>query len=108
MTSTHAPSAAAPEPKRLYRIVEPFYADLAGAEPGEFFRISAQRTQERFGVECGILGFAVATRGERGWRALSGHDASLLSCANSKECRSTRARVGFVLASKVFVSLPQR
>jgi phosphoserine phosphatase RsbU/P len=41
--------------------------------------MAAQRTQERFGAECGILGLAVAVRGERGWKPFSGQESSLLS-----------------------------
>ena len=79
MDTIESQASSAREPKRLYRIVEPSYADLPAAEPGEFFRRAAERTCERFGPECGIEAYALASRQGNGWRPAFGSDASLLS-----------------------------
>lgn len=96
---TPSPVSQEPQPKRLYRIVEPSYADLPASEEGEFFRLSAARTQERFGSDCGILSFGVATRGERGWNPLAGQDAGVLGCLDAlspeESARFRAERVAF-------------
>jgi hypothetical protein len=79
MTTVESQAPMAHEPKRLYRIVEPSYADLAATEPGEFFRSAAQRTRERFGQECGIRTHALAWRQGSEWRPVPGSDASLIA-----------------------------
>jgi serine phosphatase RsbU (regulator of sigma subunit) len=97
------PVSSGPEPKRLYRIVEPSYADLSALEPGEFFRRAAERTLERFGADCGILTFGLAVRGERGWKPLSGRDTSLLACV---EALSAEERARFHAERVAFADGP--
>ena len=69
---------AAPEPKRLYRLVEPAYANLPDREGAELYLAILERTRERLGQECGILGAAVARREGPGWRCVGGTEPELI------------------------------
>ena len=75
-TSTEEASSSA-EPKRLYRIVEPSYADLTAADPTSFYADAVERTRARFGEECGIESALLARREGLTWRTVAGHDAAL-------------------------------
>ena len=69
---------AAPEPKRLYRLVEPAYANLPDREGAELYLAILERTQERLGQECGIVSGAVARREGPGWRCVGGTEPELI------------------------------
>ena len=66
------------EPKRLHRLIEPVYADLPAADPGDFFRLALERTAERFCEECGIEATLLARLEGTRWRAVAGSDEKLL------------------------------
>lgn len=59
------------EPKRLYRLVEPVYADLHAADVAVFYAKALERTLERFGVECAIEGGWLGRREGVRWRTHS-------------------------------------
>ena len=64
------------EPKRLYRLVEPAYADLHAADVAAFYVKALERTLERFGVECAIEGTWLGRReGIRSRTISSGEEA---------------------------------
>jgi serine phosphatase RsbU (regulator of sigma subunit) len=65
-----AASATTEQPKRVYRLVEPVYADLPAREAAAFFRAAVERTAERFGEECGIEESLLARREGPRWHAL--------------------------------------
>jgi len=65
-------------PKRLYRLIEPVYADLPAGEPASFFTLALERTVERFGDECGVEAVLLARREGIRWRAVAGSDERLL------------------------------
>src|SRR5262249_47951677 len=69
MTTTDADTSA---PKRLYRLVEPAYDDLSAVDEVGFYRIALERTQERFGAECGIETVLLATRDGFSWKPVAG------------------------------------
>jgi|RhiMetdeSRZDD1v2_1073273.scaffolds.fasta_scaffold01160_25 serine phosphatase RsbU (regulator of sigma subunit) len=70
VSSETSASASAEQPKRLYRLVEPVYADLPAREAAAFFRTAVERTAERFGEECGIEETLLAFREGSRWHAL--------------------------------------
>ncbi|MFY9550670.1 MAG: PP2C family protein-serine/threonine phosphatase [Thermoanaerobaculia bacterium] len=72
-------SASAEQPKRLYRLVEPAYADLSAGEAADFFHSAVLRTRERFGEECRIEASLLARREGPRWNALAGADPDLRS-----------------------------
>jgi serine phosphatase RsbU (regulator of sigma subunit) len=65
-----AASASTEQPKRLYRLVEPVYADLPAREAAAFFRAAVERTAERFGEECRIEDSLLARREGPRWHTL--------------------------------------
>lgn len=76
MLVTEKPLAES-EAKKLYRQVEPCYADLNAANDGELLRVAVERTRERFGEKCGIRASLIARKDGPDWEALAGSDAGL-------------------------------
>ena len=72
------PVSPAEEPKKLYRLVEPSFADLPADREAPFFRAALDRVRQRFGEECRIEDAVLARREAPGWRVESGA-ASLLA-----------------------------
>lgn len=50
------------DPKRLYRIVEPAYADLHARDEQGYLIAAAHRTIERFGEECHLASFTLTRK----------------------------------------------
>jgi len=73
------------EPKRLYRLVEPAYADLHAADVAAFYAKALERTLERFGAECAIEGGWLGRREGMGWRAISSGEEGLRRLAQGFE-----------------------
>ncbi len=96
MTQLETTASPTREPKRLYRLIEPTYADLPAADPGEFFRMAIERTCERFGSECGIEAVLLARREGLRWKPVSGYDLDLLDRLQ----RLSRAENEIFLAEK--------
>ncbi len=71
------PVSSAEEPKKLYRLVEPSFADLPAEHAADFFRAALDRVRERFGEECGIEETVLARREAPGWRVAAGTPALL-------------------------------
>jgi serine phosphatase RsbU (regulator of sigma subunit) len=65
-------------PKRLYRLIEPVYADLPTDDLADYFRLALERTEERFGQECGVEATLLARREGARWKAVAGSDEKLL------------------------------
>jgi hypothetical protein len=61
-------------PKRLYRLIEPVYADLPTDDLADYFRLALERTEERFGQECGVEATMLARREGARWKAVAGSD----------------------------------
>jgi serine phosphatase RsbU (regulator of sigma subunit) len=78
-SAASAASATTEQPKRLYRLVEPVYADLPAREAAAFFRTAIERTAERFGEECGIEESLLARREGPRWHALPSSGPQLRS-----------------------------
>jgi serine phosphatase RsbU (regulator of sigma subunit) len=72
-------STSTQQPKRLYRLVEPAYADLPARDAADFFHAAVTRTRERFGEECAIEASFLARREGPRWHALPGSDPNLES-----------------------------
>ena len=75
--SASAASATTEQPKRLYRLVEPVYADLPAREAAAFFQAAIERTAERFGEECRIEESLLARREGPRWHALPSSGSQL-------------------------------
>jgi len=73
------------EPKRLYRLVEPAYADLHGADIAAFYAKALERTLQRFGAECAIEGGWLGRREGMGWRTISSGEEALRELAERFE-----------------------
>jgi hypothetical protein len=68
-------AAATQAPKRLYRLIEPAYADLPAAPLAEFFHRALEPTVERFGEKAGIEAVVLARREGARWKVVAGTDA---------------------------------
>ncbi len=69
--------AAAMQPKRLYRLIEPIYDGLHAVDLASFYSAALERTRERLAADCGIASALLARRDGFGWTLVSGDDESL-------------------------------
>jgi len=94
-----ATDAAAREPKRLYRLVEPVYDDLDEVDESAFYSSALERTRERFGTECGIESVLLSRWDGFAWQAIPGGDdrlAAIFDDLDVAEHRALRAsRIAF-------------
>ncbi|MGH9364458.1 MAG: PP2C family protein-serine/threonine phosphatase [Thermoanaerobaculia bacterium] len=98
------PRTSAEYPKRLYRLVEPCYAELEAADTAAFLRAALDRTRERFGEDCGIESCGLARREGTVWRAILGTDPELLECF---DCLDAAER-GMLLKNRIAFSAAPR
>lgn len=94
------------EPKKMFRILEPSYADLPAGPAPEFFGRALERTRERFGHDCGIENHALFQREGNDWVPVAG-DALRLSPALAEITREERSALhsaGTVLRARPFHS----
>src|SRR5262245_54189017 len=75
MTATDTDTSA---PKRLYRLVEAAYDDLSAVDGVTVCRTALDRTQERFGPECGIEAALLAARDGSSWKPVAGKSVARL------------------------------
>ncbi len=94
------------EPKRIFRILEPSYADLPAGPTPDFFGRALERTRERFGLDCAIENHALFQREGSDWIPISGDGLRLIPALGeiTREERSALHTAGTVLRARPFHS----
>src|SRR5262249_23479012 len=87
MLSTDSEKASLPEPKQLYRLLEPSYDDIDSRDPADFISAAVERTVERFAEDCGIDAAVAARREGHAWVPVGEGPGTLLQAVDALDDR---------------------